>query len=1166
MSASKNDKNAMHVPRLIAISVLVLLLSLFINEAPVWAAPPAVPGAPVIPPEDYPPGLDKPVRKQHKNKGKIKGRSKAPVGVGAAPMAMPLAAVEVPAFGQSQLMRPLFLLLSFSDNSYSSTNADAFPAFAFTSSPGMADYYREVSYGKFVIDGDAGSVFSVDMSAAGHSYDYYVNGSRGVSSFYPQNAQGMVEDALILADGVINYADFDNDGPDGVPRSLGSVDDDGYLDALVVVHAGPASEYFSAPTDVDNNMQSHYWSFEIGSGPTPGPRSHDGVDILDWAMVPEVDVIRPPANLVTDYRQTLGTLVHEFGHVLGLPDLYDTTIASFGLGHYDLMSYGLYGMDTYDDTATDTMNSTPTWDRPGHLSAWSRIYMGWMEPITVSADAEVALWRAEEPPPISSPQALMVWSSAGWPPYSPTTSEYFLFEHRQSVPGTYDEGFNASGEGALLIYHIDNTKLFDGFGDILPTPNNDVSRKGVDLEERDDSSSPGDSGLDDKLDFGDFDLYPDGAGPGDFWDTIDLFSQASSPNSRDNDGNSTGILIFQSLGAISSDSASSFTITVGLASGFSTVGYAGTDRAGPVTIVDGAFDDGNSDQWINAGRPTTLDLTVRHSGVPNTLRDVTGTIDLAGQGSVTGPTVSYGDMAPLATTTGGGSFGFNFNQPSQAFSWMNIYVNFTDSKGNFNQVEIPLPVMANSAPTGFPDSTTVDEGATVTVLDSAAISVLANDNDGDSDPLTASLVNGPSLESSFTLNSDGTFSYTHNGSETTADSFTYQAHDGIAFSNTTTVSITITPVNDPPSISGTPGTTVDEDSLYSFAPSASDPDVGDTLTFSIVNQPIWASFISTTGVLSGTPANADVGTTMGIVITVMDSQAATDSLPAFNLQVVNTNDPPTISGTPNTTVNEDSLYSFAPSANDPDVGDTLTFSIVNQPPWASFVSTTGTLSGTPANADVGTTTGIVITVLDSQAATDSLPTFNLQVVNTNDPPVAVADSATVDEGGTVTVLDSTDTSVLDNDTDVDSGSLTAIMVAGPVQAASFTLNSDGTFTYTHDDSDTLSDSFTYKANDGTDDSNTVAVSIVINPIGDSSSGGGGGGCFIATAAWGSDHWRTDRLRDFRDGMLLPNAPGRWLVDQYYSYSPEPASWVAKRPLMKKTVSFLLERLLWPFFL
>jgi VCBS repeat-containing protein len=563
-------------------------------------------------------------------------------------------------------------------------------------------------------------------------------------------------------------------------------------------------------------------------------------------------------------------------------------------------------------------------------------------------------------------------------------------------------------------------------------------------------------------------------------------------------------------------------------------------------------------------------------------------------------------------------------------------------------------VNTNDPPTisGSPD-TTVDEDSFYSFAPSAS--------DPDvGDTLTFSIVNQPTWSAFSTTT--GVLSGTPTNADVgTTTGIIIGVSDGAVADSLAAFDLQVVNTNDPPTISGTPDTIVDEDSFYSFAPSASDPDVGDTLTFSIVNQPTWSAFSTSTGVLSGTPANADVGTTTGIIIGVSDG-ALGHVLPPFDLQVVNTNDPPTISGTPGTTVNEDSFYSFAPSASDSDVGDTLTFSIVNQPTWAAFSTTTGTLSGTPDNADVGTTTGIVISVTDSQLATDSLPAFDLQVVNVNDapvasaetystdedvvlsvtapgvlgndsdaegdplsavldtdvtngtltlsadgsfsytptldfngadtftyhandgaansntvtviltvnpvndPPVAVTDSATVDEGGTVTTLDSTDTSVLDNDTDVDSGSLTAILVAGPVQAAGFTLNLDGTFTYTHDDSDTLADSFTYKANDGTDDSNTVAVNIVINPIDDTSSGGGGGGCFIATAAWGYDHWRTDRLRDVRDAWLITNAPGRWLVDQYYTYSPEPASWVAKHPRVKRVVSFLLERLFWPFIL
>jgi VCBS repeat-containing protein len=60
------------------------------------------------------------------------------------------------------------------------------------------------------------------------------------------------------------------------------------------------------------------------------------------------------------------------------------------------------------------------------------------------------------------------------------------------------------------------------------------------------------------------------------------------------------------------------------------------------------------------------------------------------------------------------------------------------------------------------------------------------------------IVIGSIYASSFTLNSDGSFNYTHDGSETTVDSFTYHANDGTSDSNIATVTITINPINDPP--------------------------------------------------------------------------------------------------------------------------------------------------------------------------------------------------------------------------------------------------------------------------------------------------------------------------------------------------------------------------------
>jgi hypothetical protein len=84
----------------------------------------------------------------------------------------------------------------------------------------------------------------------------------------------------------------------------------------------------------------------------------------------------------------------------------------------------------------------------------------------------------------------------------------------------------------------------------------------------------------------------------------------------------------------------------------------------------------------------------------------------------------------------------------------------------------------------------------------------------------------------------------------------------------------------------------------------------------------------------------------------------------------NTNTAPTIQGQPGTTVLAGQSYSFQPVAADAD-GDTLTFTAANVPTWASFNASTGRLTGTPAAADVGTYSGVKITVSDGKASASS---------------------------------------------------------------------------------------------------------------------------------------------------------------------------------------------------
>jgi len=183
------------------------------------------------------------------------------------------------------------------------------------------------------------------------------------------------------------------------------------------------------------------------------------------------------------------------------------------------------------------------------------------------------------------------------------------------------------------------------------------------------------------------------------------------------------------------------------------------------------------------------------------------------------------------------------------------------------------------------------------------------------------------------------------------------------------------PPNRAPTISGTAAASAFTGSNYSFMPTTSDAD-GDALAFSISGKPVWASFNTSTGQLSGTPSRAHEGVYSGIVITVTDGLASA-SLPAFSITVIVANAAPTISGNPPASVNIDTNYSFTPTANDTD-GDTLTFSVSGLPDWASFNASNGNISGTPTEADVGTYSNIRITVSDGRASA-TLGPFSITV-------------------------------------------------------------------------------------------------------------------------------------------------------------------------------------------
>ena len=171
----------------------------------------------------------------------------------------------------------------------------------------------------------------------------------------------MIKELLDANDGAVNFGLYDNDGPDGVPNSG---DDDGFVDLLCVLHSFRGGE-----CGISANIVSHTWSYSVWpvSGgfayTTNDARAGGGfIQVDDYTVAPALSCTTP-ANQVIE----IGVLCHEFGHGLGLPDLYDRDGGSNGIGHWGIIGSGSW--------------NTPS--RPAHPEAWTRVELGWTVPTDI---------------------------------------------------------------------------------------------------------------------------------------------------------------------------------------------------------------------------------------------------------------------------------------------------------------------------------------------------------------------------------------------------------------------------------------------------------------------------------------------------------------------------------------------------------------------------------------------------------------------------------------------------------------------------------------------------------------------------------------------------------------------------------------------------------------
>lgn len=372
-----------------------------------------------------------------------------------------------PAMGKKKL---LVILIQYPDlqAKFSKDTFESFmnqPGFAGTGS--FKDFYLQNSFGQFEIEATV-----VGWYTAKNGYTTYGRNSGNGA------ARPLIAEAIDSAEKMgMDFSQFDNDK-------------NGTMDGLLVIHAGNGAE--------QGSQTQYIWSHRSTLGSQS--RTYDGVQIKEYCVTPET---RSGVNMVG-----IGVFVHEFGHILGLPDLYDVSYVSEGIGNWGVMGGGCW------------LNSEHT---PCQFESWSKMQLGWQQPQVISTEKIYTLSASSD-------------TNLSYKILTPNTNEYFLLENRQK--NIFDAFLPGKG---LAIWHIntDKTSMYPGNNSV----NADTTDQGVSLTEADGlrhldrGSNQGDPG----------DLFPGAK-------MKRAFEDESYPSAKMNDGLPSGVKvteIFETNGVIS---------------------------------------------------------------------------------------------------------------------------------------------------------------------------------------------------------------------------------------------------------------------------------------------------------------------------------------------------------------------------------------------------------------------------------------------------------------------------------------------------------------------------------------------------------------------------------------------------------------------------------------
>ncbi|HBZ86368.1 MAG TPA: hypothetical protein DEO67_04425 [Candidatus Edwardsbacteria bacterium] len=299
-----------------------------------------------------------------------------------------------------------------------------------TNNKSVNNYYRDMSYNTMSCSG------AVDNWRTSNNTVAYYSANYGFNTGTTGNTYEFIIKTLAHADSFVNFADSSYDQ-----------NHDGYLDVLWVVHAGKGAEE-GATAIWSHSFYLSGW----GSGATYyttgdiSPFTGNPVRINEYIIMPE-RTNYADGNGGTTEMIGCGVFCHEFGHALGLPDLYDTDNydygAGSGIGKFSLMAGGSWG------------GNGSTNARPVALDLWCRRFLGWASPTLVTANDVYTVNSIMTTATNSSYKLAFLGTD--------TTKQFWLVENRYELgmgpvsSVRWDSLLPSTSPGGLAIYHIDST-------------------------------------------------------------------------------------------------------------------------------------------------------------------------------------------------------------------------------------------------------------------------------------------------------------------------------------------------------------------------------------------------------------------------------------------------------------------------------------------------------------------------------------------------------------------------------------------------------------------------------------------------------------------------------------------------------------------------------------